>query len=364
MPSEQELPTASDEGEERLDTLLWSDGNKSPTRTVRCRHCRTLNRVGVRRAAVQPERIRCGSCDQALFLGAGEALLDLSPEAYQHALDRRSVAALQSIPGLSRHMRKLLRAVGDRTAHTIFMSESVRCSEEQFPELIQVVNRACARLDLRRRPVVYLGESPFMNAMTTGVGKPVLVVHSALLDQMNDTEVLAVVGHELGHLQSDHPLYGSVARVLVQGWLGTSSTARTLSWPIQGLLLRWLRYAELTADRAALLASGSLRASIGMMATFAGGNRPGTAKRTRLTLAPFVEQCRRLARLESRSTFQWLLGGYLTMARTHPPLATRVVELLQWVEHGSYLDILAGNYLRRTPTENAPSVRQPARLSP
>lgn len=355
MPSEQELPRAHGDGAERLESLLWTDKKESPTRTIRCRHCRTLNRVKVRPAVAQPEKIRCGSCDQALFLGPGAPLLDLSPEAYQHGLDRRAVAALQSIPGLPRYIRKLLRAVGDRTAHTIFMSQAIRCSDEQFPELTQVVSKACDRLDVRQRPVVYLGESPYMNAMTTGVGRPVLVVHSALLDQMSDAELLAVVGHELGHLQSEHPLYGSVARVLVQGWVSTSSTARALAWPIRGTLLRWLRYAELTADRAALLASGSVRASIGMMSIFAGGNRPGTANRTKLQLAPFVEQCRRLARLESRSTAQWLLGGYLSMGRTHPPVAARVVELLHWVEHGNYLDILAGNYLRRVSRE-LPSV--------
>lgn len=364
MPDEHESPVPSRGEEDRLEFSLWPDGSRSPTRTIRCRHCRTLNRVTVRRAALQPDGIRCGSCDKALFLGAGEALSGLSPQAYQHGLDRRAVAALQSIPGLPRYMRKLLRAVGDRTAHTVFMSEAVRCGEKQFPELIQVVDKACDRLDVRQRPVVYLGESPYMNAMTTGVGRPVLVVHSALLQQMDDAEVLAVIGHELGHLQSDHPLYGSVARVLVRGWVGVSPTARTLAWPIQGMLLRWLRYAELTADRAALLASGSVRACIGMMSTFAGGNRPGVVQSSRIQLGPFVEQCRRLARLESRSTFQRLLGGYLAMGRTHPPVAARVVELMKWVEYGNYLDILAGNYLRRIPVERPPGPDPSPRISP
>jgi len=53
-----------------------------------------------------------------------------------------------------------------------------------------------------------------MNAMTTGVREPVIVVHSALLDQMNDEEVLAIIGHELGHLHAEHPLYHTVVTTL------------------------------------------------------------------------------------------------------------------------------------------------------
>jgi Zn-dependent protease with chaperone function len=238
----------------------------------------------------------------------------------------------------------MYESVGDRAAQLAFMSDSIRCSEEQFPELLTIVDRARRRLGVRNMPDVYLGESPHMNAMTTGVGKSIVVVHSALLDQMGDDEVLAVIGHELGHLHADHPLYHSVASALVAGGAAVSSGVRLLGLPIQRLLLRWLRHSELTADRAALLTSRNLGACMRVMLTFAGGNRPGTARRTRIRLAPFIRQCRELARAQVGMSPDGIIGGYLAVDRTHPHAATRVNHLIQWVEHGSYLTILAGQY--------------------
>jgi Zn-dependent protease with chaperone function len=278
-------------------------------------------------------------------------------------------------------IRWMFERVGDRAAQLAFMSDSIRCSEEQFPELLTIVDRARRRLGVREMPEVFLGESPHMNAMTTGVSKATIVVHSALLDQMNDDEVLAVIGHELGHLHADHPLYHSVASAIVSGGVAVSSGVRLLSLPIQRLLLRWLRHAELTADRAALLTSRNLAACISVMLTFAGGNRPGTARRTRMRLAPFIRQCRELARAQVGMSTDGIIGGYLTADRTHPHVATRVNHLIQWVEHGSYLSILAGEYaqgrrrspraspvflpmMQPTPTKNEASDEQQRRDAP
>jgi Zn-dependent protease with chaperone function len=332
---------------DELRAALWPENEPRRVRVVRCRHCGHPNRVGVPEAALTPERVSCGTCGQPLFLDRDEPLTGLSSEAYQHGLDRRSLATLRSIPGVPKMMRWMYEQVGDRAAQLAFMSDAIQCNAEQFPELLSVVDRARTRIDFGEMPAVYLGESPYMNAMTTGVREPVIVVQSALLDQMNDDQLLAVVGHELGHLHADHPLYHGVASALVFGGSMASASIRLMSMPIQRMLMRWLRHSELTADRAALLASRDLNACIGIMLTFAGGNRPGTSKRTRMRLAPFIRQCRELAQLQAGLSVDGVIGGYLSSARTHPHVAMRVHHLVQWVEHGSYLSILAGHYPRR-----------------
>jgi Zn-dependent protease with chaperone function len=280
-----------------------------------------------------------------------EPLSGLSPLAYQHSLDRRSIAAIGSIPGAAKLLRRLLEQVADRTAHILFMSDSIRCEEDQFPELIALLDTARKRLDIAHRPTLFLGESPYMNAMTTGFDAPVIVVQSALLDQMSDRELVAILGHELGHLHTDHPLYQSTARLLLQSAASASHTVRMLSMPLWRVLLRWSRCAELTADRAALLASRDLGACIGMMLTFAGGNRPGTTRRTRIRLAPFVRQCRELSKAERSQSIDTILGSYMALDRTHPHMAWRVMHLIQWVEHGRYLNIISGEYCRQLPKQ-------------
>lgn len=344
--------SVSDQPDERSSNeaftrAIWPDPALAPSRTVRCRHCGQHNRVVVSAAVMTPERHRCGRCGSALFLATHEPLTRIASEAYQHSLDRRSLAALQSIPGFPRVIRWVLESIGDRSAQMLFMADAILCSDEQFPELIAMVDLARSRLDIPYRPSVYLGESPHMNALTTGVREPTLVVRSALLDQMGDTELIAILGHELGHLHAGHPLYQSVARALLAGSATASPAIRVFGFAFERVLLRWTRCAELTADRAALLACRDLRACISMMLTFAGGNRPGTAGRTQMRLTPFIRQCRELAALQANSSLDGVLGGYLTMDRTHPNLAARVIHLIQWVEHGNYLQILSGNYARR-----------------
>jgi Zn-dependent protease with chaperone function len=348
--------------EDEVWQALWPRESPPPVRTVACRHCRQRNRVEVPRAVMQPEWHDCGACGRRLFLAKDEPLVGLAPEAYQHCLDKRSVAALGSVPGVPALVEWVLASVGDRTAQIMFMADTIQCSAEQFPELIALVDRARARLDIEFRPTVYLGESPHMNALTTGVNSPVIVVQSALLDQMRDDEVLAILGHELGHLHAGHPLYQGVANVLLSAGTWASPALRLASLPIQRLLLRWLRHAELTADRAALLASRDLPACINVMLTFAGGNRPGTARRTHMRLGPFVRQCRELASWQATRPLDSVLGTYVSMDRTHPHVAARVVELIRWVEYGSYLNILGGQYLRRA--DAAGTLRLPEARAP
>lgn len=346
-PDGPTVKTMSETAAREVRDAIWPPGTSVPTRVVVCRRCGRRNRVNVASAALEPDRHSCGGCSARLFIARDEPLVDLAPEAYQHGLDRRSLAALRSTPGVPRLVRWLYERVGDRSAQLLFMAEAIQCSSDQFPELLELVDRARRRMGMRQRPGVYLGESPYMNALTTGVREPVIVIRSALLDQMDDDELLAIVGHELGHLHANHALYHSVANALVLGGSVVSPALRLLGTPIRHLLLRWLRHSELTADRAALLASGDLAACIGVMLTFAGGNRPGTSRRTKMRLGPFVRQCRELAGAELGFGVDGLLSSYLAAGRTHPYVAARVNHLIQWVEHGRYLNILAGEYPRR-----------------
>jgi len=197
-----------------------------------------------------------------------------------------------------------------------------------------------------------------------GVKEPVIVVRSALLDKMSSDELVAVLGHELGHLHAEHSLYQSLATALLQGGVAASQVVRLVSLPIQRTLLRWSRCAELTADRAALLASRDLGACMSMMLTFAGGKRRGASTRSKMRLAPFIDQCRELARMQAENSIDDALGTVLTMDRTHPYMAWRVMHLIQWVERGGYLNILSGTYPRRRSSSAFSRTRAPLRLRP
>lgn len=336
----------SGSGEQELASILWPDPEEAPTRLVTCRHCGKRNRVSVPEAVTAPEDCDCGACQKALFIPKAQALEAISSNSYEHSLDRAALAALKAIPAFPAAVRWLMANVGERSLRILAMSNHVLCGPEQFPELLALLDQARHRLDIPYQPSLFLAESPVVNASTMGAEDPLIVVYAATLDQLEDAQVVAMLAHELGHLHADHSLYRMMATLLMQGSTFVSGIGRILTIPLQKALYKWFRCSELTADRAGLLGCRDLGASLTLLMNTAGGNRPGTTLRTRMKIAPFIAQARALAEMEGASWLDSMLAMLLTMDSSHPFIAWRVMHLLQWVEDGNYLDILAGNYER------------------
>lgn len=341
---------------------VWPSSSSTPTRMLTCRHCGKKNRVKVPEAVVYPQRHHCGACSCALFIGRDEPLTALSSTAYEHSLDRKSLAALKAIPGFKELVRLVLTRVGNRAARIMLMANAVRCGDDQFPELLALMDKARHRLDIPFRPTLFLGESPHMNAMATGFGDPMISVNSGLLDQLGDEELVAVLGHELGHLHPSHQLFHELAQILLMGGATALGFVATVGWPLRAALLKWQRCSELTADRAGALACRDLPTSIRLLLKFAGGYRPGTKARTRMRLAPFIRQARELSQQQSSNALDGVIAAWISMDRRHPFVTWRVMHLIQWAEHGRYLDIMAGDYPRRRADDDvrAPGFNDPA----
>ncbi len=335
---------------EALRAAVWPETHPAPHKELHCRHCGRRNRVRADQAVLSPEGYRCARCGGALFLTPDEALSGMRSAAFEHPLDAAALSSLKRLPGFSEVVRMLLKHFSERSLRMQLMANTVHCNQDQFPELVALVEQARARLGYAHAPTVFLGESPFMNAMTMGIDQPVIVFNAAILDQLDDLQIVDVAGHEIGHLMADHIVYRVLAIILLQGsGVFLPGLVRYLSLPLRLALLKWSRCAELTSDRAGLLASRDLGASLGLLLRMAGGNRPGTRLRTTIELAPFVAQARSLADQEAGNLYDSFLLGLFSMGRTHPLVAWRVLQLIQWVEHGNYLDILAGDYARTAP---------------
>lgn len=334
------------ESHAELSTALWPDAKQIPSKVLECRHCGRKNRVQVPRAVLEPKKCECGVCGKPLFLAPGEPLTGIVSSAYEHTLDRTTLAALKAIPGFPALIRWLMSQLGERSLKLLNLSSSVLCGEDQFPELVALLERSRASLDLAQKPTLFLSESPHANAMTFGSEEPSVTIYAGLLDQLDDSEVLSVMGHELGHMHAEHGLYRTVAQVMASGTHLLGTVGQLLSFPLQKALYKWMRCSELTADRAGLLACRDLGASLNVLMKLAGGHRPGVTRRTKMQLAPFIRQARALAKMEEDNWFDGLLATLMTMDSSHPFVAWRVMHLLEWVEQGNYLEILAGHYER------------------
>src|SRR3954454_23521980 len=272
-----------------------------------------------------------------------QRLIQISPKAYEHPADRAATAALAQIPMMDSVVRKLIE-FGEGSVQQQLLAGAVRLGPEQLSEVWGSHRAAVARLDIEEIPELYMWQMPFTNAMAIGSARPMVALNSGTVNLMDDAELRTVLGHEAGHILSDHTLYRTALFILLQ--LGVGPLARLpffTGLPLLAIrlaLLEWFRAAELSCDRAATLVNRSPMSTCQTMMVMAGG-----AASRKLSLDSFVKQANEYVEWEPGWDKLMRFGRELTM--THPYPVLRVSELMKWVRSGDYDRIMSGEYRRR-----------------
>src|SRR5919106_6711631 len=102
----------------------------------------------------------------------------ISPRAYQHPADRAATAALAKVPYLDEVVRRLVALGYERALRAVSLGSAVRLGQEQLPGIWVLHRQVFNSLDLADVPDLYLTQFPFANAMTIGVGKPIVILNS------------------------------------------------------------------------------------------------------------------------------------------------------------------------------------------
>ena len=136
-------------------------------------------------------------------------------------------------------------------ARTELLGTAVKVSDQQYPRVWEAAKRAGAVLNVRV-PVIFASPSSSIKVKVLGTeDSPHLIVNLELAEKLDDTELLAAIAHELGHVQNGHILYATALHYL------NTSAAFFVRWVIQPAIMTlqaWSRRADITCDRAALLA--------------------------------------------------------------------------------------------------------------
>jgi Zn-dependent protease with chaperone function len=269
-------------------------------------------------------------------------LTDISSRAWEHPADRGALVALRQLKGFDFVLRKLSGLINERAFRLQFLGSAIRVDERQFPKVHRLYTEAATTLDVRDLPELYITNFPLWNATTIGMDKPFIVLNSSLVKGLDDEELRFVLGHELGHAQSGHALYQSLLF-----WLMRLTGA--LNWmPIGALGLRaiiaalheWARKAELSGDRAGLLAVQDPAAALRVQMKLASGGQL-----EELDTTAFLAQG---TEYESAGDLRdSVLKLLLLEAASHPLAVVRAHELRRWVDEGEYTGIVSGTYPKR-----------------
>lgn len=147
------------------------------------------------------------------------------------------------------------------------LGNAVRVTLRQLPQVYEAAKDASDRLGMAT-PDVFVTQNPTINAFALGfLGRKSVVLNSATVEAMEPGELRTVLGHEFAHIKCDHT-----------NWMVFTSINDAIRIPVISdilglILLLWSRKAEYTADRAGLLASRDLKASVSALAKVAVGQQ-------------------------------------------------------------------------------------------
>ena len=266
----------------------------------------------------------------------------ISPRAYEHPADRSALVALSNLSGFDTVFKALSGLLPERSLRLLFLSDSVRVSDEQFAHLHDMLRDACHILDLAKVPPMYVTQDPKPHAMCVGLDEPIIVVSTGLVELLDEEEMRAVVGHETGHALSGHSVYRTVLLFLTNlalkvAWIPLGNVA---IMAIVTALREWFRKSELSADRAGLLVGQDLQASMRGLMKLAGGNHLHE-----MNVDAFLRQADEYeAGGDLRDSVLKIMN---VLPRSHPFTTVRAAELRRWAATREYQRIMDGHYARR-----------------
>ncbi len=264
-------------------------------------------------------------------------LTGLKADYFRHPLDLEATNRLKRIPGFDLALRGLIGSIAGDFFYLNNIASSILISEKQLPDLHELLVSSCEILDIEV-PQLYIQQNPVPNAYTLAFRgeKPFIVIHTSLLELLNEDEIKAVIAHELGHLKCEHGVYLSMANIIVLATRLIPSWGVLLAESLQSQLLQWVRCAEFSCDRSALLVVQKPEIVMSVLMKLTGGS-PSIANK--LNLSAFMEQVNAYKDI-TQSEIGQVLKEAQTAQLTHPVPILRAKEIEKWSSSPDYAKLL------------------------
>jgi Zn-dependent protease with chaperone function len=267
-------------------------------------------------------------------------LYEIDPRSWEHPADTAALSGVRQLKGFDELLKFILSLTSERAIRLMVLASSVKVTERQFPRLGAIRDNVVDIFDWKTKPDVFVTQSPELNAGVLGVDQPFIIVNSSLVRSLDDHELTAVIGHEMGHIMSGHALYKTMTWLLANITLKLIPLGDLVVYAIQGALSEWNRKSELTADRAGLLAVQAVDPCYSLLMKLAGGDDT-----SQLNIDEFFAQAQEY---ENHKTLLDSVHKILNQLwLSHPYPVVRLQEVRTWALSGTYETILSGTYLRR-----------------
>lgn len=263
----------------------------------------------------------------------------ISSNAFEHPLDKAALEAVRKLPFIDKIVKKLIELGFERRFRIELLGQAVHVTPNQCTRVYKLLREACDILDMHE-PDLFLINHFTVNAWTFGSERPFIVLHSALVDLLDEDQLRGVIGHELGHVKAGHVLYRTIVFVLME-LLGVWKIANPIAqYGLMAALFDWARKSELTADRAELLVTQDVEICISTHMKMAAGSK--TVYDT-LDVHEFLKQGAKYEDLDY-DLLNKFYKFFFELWLSHPLPVYRAKELKDWGESKQFEEIMAGRY--------------------
>ena len=262
-------------------------------------------------------------------------LKGLDHSQYEHPFDKKALKALEKTPGVNLVGNFITKNAIEKIYTVQYAGSNLKITKANYPQIYDYLQYACQILDLAEIPAIYIQWGYDINAFTVGSENPIIVLNSGLIDLCDDDEIMFIIGHECGHIKSNHMLYHMMAQA-INICIDSIPFGNIAAAPVQYALYYWDRMSEFTADRAGLLCCQNKDAAIRAFMKMAG---TPIKEYENLNYRTFIQQASDFKQLDYDAMSKII--KFISIAdASHPWTVMRAAELLNWINSGEYDKIL------------------------
>jgi Zn-dependent protease with chaperone function len=265
-------------------------------------------------------------------------LKGLNHSEYEHPFDQKALNALTHTPGLETLGNFITKNTIEKIYTVQYTGSNLKVTKENYPKIYEYLEYACLILDMETIPDLYIQWGYGINAFTVGSENPIIVLNSGLIDLCDDDEIMFIIGHECGHIKSNHMLYHMMAQV-INIVIDSIPGGNLIAAPLQYALYYWNRMSEFTADRAGLLCCQNKEAAVRAFMKMAG---MPIKEFEYMNYDSFIKQASEFKLLDYDSLNKVI--KFISIAdASHPWTVMRAAELLNWINAGEYSKYVQGD---------------------
>ncbi|MFA9397354.1 MAG: M48 family metallopeptidase [Clostridiaceae bacterium] len=239
---------------------------------------------------------------------------------YSFSLDYSLRKKINSLPGIFQLFKSITNYMVPYNRQLLNM-ECVAVGPNQYPHIYAIGEECAKRLGIGI-PQIYVQYDVAMNAYAYASedAAPVIVITSAIVENMTKGELKTVIGHECGHIHNNHTIY-NIAASIIAGTItnglntipGLKQLISLLSLGAKWILLNWSRSAEITCDRAGLICADCLEDAIRAEAKLGFG---GVKALENINIDEYIKQIEQMQSTPVR---------YLEIEKSHPLTPKRIL---------------------------------------